>query len=171
MWPTSAFYGMIDLLSSLPYGPMLFWNTRDCEPFIESNPRMGAHAFSVSLLQIFCSHVSSSRGFDYSVKPRTISGAYFTAFLPTNSPLRSYTSQRAPNGSPSTVTSWSLSLFISLTMSLLDPAAVLHTNLIVLFMADQVDRGGRDRKSRTLLSPLHPPPTPHLIVFHTHQEP
>ena len=65
---------------------MLFWSTRNREPFIESNPLMGAYAFSVSLLQIFRSHVSSHRGFAYSVKPQhpTVSAAHFTAFLPSS---------------------------------------------------------------------------------------
>ena len=48
----SAFYGTIDLLSSLPYTSGIVLSTRNREPFIESNPLMGAHTLSVILLHI-----------------------------------------------------------------------------------------------------------------------
>lgn len=64
--------------------------------------------------------------------------------------------------STSTPTRGSLSLiFISLTASLLDPAAAPRANLFFLFTTDQVDRSGHDRKLQTLPSPCIPSPTPH----------
>jgi hypothetical protein len=44
-------------------------------------------------------------------------------------------------------------------VSLLDPAAVPHTNLVILFTADQVVCGGHDRKLQTV--PVAPPHLQH----------
>jgi hypothetical protein len=99
--------GELELLELRVWNPM-FLTTRNREPFSESTPLMGAHSLSVSLLQIFrSSYISFPQGFYYSVETQhsTVSAAHFTAFLTTNSPLRSYISQRGPKATDQRSTS------------------------------------------------------------------